>query len=75
MRLVCDVPPDTPADFPSQVTRPHGGVALAASRSRSNEPPRQIEDGAHKLLRAAATCAEPRPRAHALSLRVHADVT
>ena len=47
----------TPADFPSQVTRPHGGVALAASRSRSNEPPRQIEDGAHKLLRAAASCA------------------
>ena len=34
-----------------------GGVALAASRSRSNEPPRQIEDGAHKLLRAAASCA------------------
>ena len=49
--------PDTPADFPSQVTRPDGGVALAASRSRSNEPPRQIEDGAHKLLRAAASCA------------------
>ena len=48
---------NTPADFPSQVTRPDGGVALAASRSRSNEPPRQIEDGAHKLLRAAASCA------------------
>ena len=29
----------------------------SASRSRSNEPPRQIEDGAHKLLRAAASCA------------------
>ena len=46
-----------PLISPLQVTRPHGGVALAASRSRSNEPPRQIEDGAHKLLRAATSCA------------------
>ena len=32
-------------------------LELEPARSRSNEPPRQIEDGVHKLLRAAATCA------------------
>ena len=47
----------TPADFPLLTSR---GL-MAASRfqacARSNEPPRQIEDGAHKLLRAATSCA------------------
>ena len=47
MRLVCHGLLYTPASR---------GL-MAASRSRSNEPPRQIEDGAHKLPRAAATCA------------------
>ena len=58
MRLVCHVPTSVrPLISPPHLTRPHGGVALAASRSRSNESPRQIEDGAHKLLRAATSCA------------------
>ena len=59
----------TPADFPLLTSRGLMAASRFQASARSNEPPRQIEDDAHKMLRAAATCAEPRPRAHALSLR------
>ena len=55
--LVCQMPRYTPADFPSSPHAASWRRRASASRSRSNEPPRQIEDGAHKLLRAAASCA------------------
>ena len=54
---VCRLSGHTPADFPSPPHAASWRRRASASRSRSNEPPRQIEDGAHKLLRAAASCA------------------
>ena len=47
----------TPADFPLLTSRGLMAASRFQASARSNEPPRQIEDGAHKLLRAAASCA------------------